>query len=321
MRLVLLSLCLLPSLLQAASFDCSRAEHPVELAICGNAALSELDERLAATFQRARGFSAEGDDSLLHEQRDWLRQTRQACAAHDATERCTEQRYGGRLDDLASLPYPLTTAPTGEPLRLDRASPRYDFLLALDEPCSEQTCEGSGSLTVLHKATGKPLQIIGLPGVFLSRSDSGEPLVNSAQLYEYQGVINVGDFNFDGAEDFAVQNGNRGSYGGPSYDVFVYDQHQQAFRYARAMSELIASTRGFFSVDTSAQRLETFAKSGCCWHRTSRYRVESNVPREVWRMTEDATIEAGEGGMQVDIEEWREGAWQILSSKQVPVPQ
>ena len=78
MRLVLLSLCLLPSLLQAASFDCSRAEHPVELAICGNAALSELDERLAATFQRARGFSAEGDDSLLHEQRDWLRQTRQA---------------------------------------------------------------------------------------------------------------------------------------------------------------------------------------------------------------------------------------------------
>ena len=38
MRLVLLSLCLLPSLLQAASFDCSRAEHPVELAICGNAA-------------------------------------------------------------------------------------------------------------------------------------------------------------------------------------------------------------------------------------------------------------------------------------------
>ena len=67
MRLVLLSLCLLPSLLQAASFDCSRAEHPVELAICGNAALSELDERLAATFQRARGFSAEGDDSLLHD--------------------------------------------------------------------------------------------------------------------------------------------------------------------------------------------------------------------------------------------------------------
>lgn len=55
------------------------------------------------------------------------------------------------------------------------------------------------------------MQIIGLPGVFLSRSDSGEPLVNSAQLHEYQGVINVGDFNFDGAEDFAVQNGNRGS--------------------------------------------------------------------------------------------------------------
>lgn len=101
--------------------------------------------------------------------------------------------------------------------------------------------------------------------------------------------------------------------------MIVYDQ-QQAFSYARAMSELIASTLGFFSVDTSAQRLETFAKSGC-WHRTSRYRMESNVPREVWRMTEDATIEAGEGGMQVDIEEWREDAWQILSSKQVPVPQ
>ena len=47
MRLVLLPLCLLPSLLQAASFDCSRAEHPVELAICGNAALSELEAHIA----------------------------------------------------------------------------------------------------------------------------------------------------------------------------------------------------------------------------------------------------------------------------------
>lgn len=321
MRLVLFALCLLPSLLQAASFNCKRAEHPVERAICGNAALSELDERLAATFQHARRFSVEGDDSLLHEQRDWLRATRQTCAAHDAPERCTEQRYSERLDDLASLPYPLTTAPGGDTLRLDQASSRYDFLLALDEPCSEQTCEGSGSLVVLHKATAKPLQVIGLPGVFLSRSDSGEPLVNSARLYEYQGVINVDDFNFDGVEDFAVQNGNRGSYGGPSYDVFLYDQHRQAFRYARAMSELIASTLGFFSVDAQAQRLETFAKSGCCWHRSSRYRVVHNVPQEVWRMTEDATIEAGEGGMQVEIEEWREGAWQVLSSKQVPVPE
>lgn len=318
MRLALLSACLLPGLLQAASFDCAQAQHPLERAICADATLSELDERLAEAFRRAHRFSVDGDDSLLNEQRDWLRDTRRFCVKHDKVESCTQQRYNGRLEELASLPYPLADAPTGTALRLQRASKNYDFLLTLDEPCSEQTCESSGSLAVLRKAADKPLQIIALPGVFLSRSDNGEPLVNSAQLYGYQGVINVGDFNFDGAEDFAVQNGNHGSYGGPSYDVFLYDQRQQAFRYAHAMSELIASTLGFFAVDEQTQRLETFAKSGCCWHRTSRYQVESNVPHEIWRMTEGATNDGGEGGMLVETEEWKDGEWRVVSSKHIP---
>lgn len=316
-RLLLSLACLLPLLAEAASFDCAHANHPLEHAICADAGLSALDERLAASFRRARQFGVVGDNSLLEEQRAWLRDTRQDCAAQADVGACVRLRYTWRLEELAMLPHERSDFAAADALRLDGASARYDFLLALDEPCAERTCEGSGQLAILAKGGDKPLQVIALPGVFLSRDDDGQPLVNSARLYDYQGVINVGDFNFDGIEDFAVQNGNRGSYGGPSYDVFLYDLQRQAFRHSRAMSELIASTLGFFAIDEQEQRLETFAKSGCCWHRSSRYQVEGNIPLEVWRETEDATTSAGDGVLH-EIEEWRDGRWHVLRSELLP---
>lgn len=48
------------------------------------------------------------------------------------------------------------------------------------------------------------------------RDAGGKPLVNGATLYDDQGMIQIGDFNFDGALDFAIQDGNSSCYGGPS---------------------------------------------------------------------------------------------------------
>lgn len=316
-RHALLLACLLPLVTDAASFDCAQASHPVEQAICANPALSKMDERLASTFRQARQLSIEGDNQLLEEQRSWLRETRQTCAASADIAACALNRYGWRLEELALFPHAIENFPQTTALQLNEASAHFDFSLALDAPCADTTCEGSGQLAVHAKGSSQPLQVIALPGVFLSRRADGQPLVNSAQLYAYQGVINVGDFNFDGAEDFAVQNGNRGSYGGPSYDVFLYEPRARAFRYSRALSALIESTLGFFGVDEQAQRLETFAKSGCCWHQQERYKVENNRPIAVWRFTEDATV--GDNVVLLTTEELIDGKWQVTSSKTLPI--
>lgn len=300
---------LLPMLAEAASFDCTKASHPIEHAICIDTQLSALDERLSSTFQRARQFSARGDNSLLEAQRGWLRDTRQECATGNVAD-CVRQRYKWRLQELAALPSEVETFEAQHFLHLGSASSIYDFRLALDEPCNSQYCEGSGKLAILTKDGSSPLQVITLSGIYLARDDEGQPLVNSARLYEYQGVINVGDFNFDGHEDFAVQNGNHGSYGGPSYDVFLYDTPHQKFRHSQAMTTLIASTLGFFAVDQQTQHLQTFAKSGCCWHRTSRYLIQSNTPVEVWRSTDGASPHMS--GFVREVEELRNGKWRLL---------
>lgn len=77
----------------AASFDCTKASTPVEHAICANAQLSRLDEKLALAYRDAIAGTAA--DSIRQTQRDWMRM-RDACS-NDA---CLEQAYTQRLADL-----------------------------------------------------------------------------------------------------------------------------------------------------------------------------------------------------------------------------
>src|SRR5438128_1420226 len=46
------------SIARAASFECTKAKAPVEKMICSDAALSDLDGRLAAAYRRALGPAA-----------------------------------------------------------------------------------------------------------------------------------------------------------------------------------------------------------------------------------------------------------------------
>jgi uncharacterized protein YecT (DUF1311 family) len=64
--------------LAGASFDCSKAASPVEILICGDAALSEADNRMAQAYQKA--MQAESTPSLLRsEQRIWLKVRARQC--------------------------------------------------------------------------------------------------------------------------------------------------------------------------------------------------------------------------------------------------
>lgn len=308
----------LPSAL-AASFDCQKANTPMEQAICASDDLSALDEQLGLTY-RAQLVSPELDPVQLKKtQRSWLRNTRQRCEATEDMTGCLRDAYRERLEGLG----PATSVDAQgrdwtQALKISNAAPGYDFLLDM-QPCTERTCEGPAFLGIQRTGSTTVAQAIYLPNVFLTRQENGQPLVNSARLYDYQGVINAGDFNFDDQPDFAVQNGNRGSYGGPSYDVFLFDGVRQRFIYSPDLSGLTLENLGFFDIDGKRKRLITFSKSGCCYHEKSEYVVEGNQPIEVKREIEDATGGSGDPEMVLlSTEERVEGQWKTTASRKVP---
>ncbi len=185
-------------------------------------------------------------------------------------------------------------------LDIDNASRSYRFSIRLEKECEpppegeSASCEGPATLTVTRKGKTTPVQSIRLENIFVSFASSSKPLVNSAKLYDYQGVINTGDYNFDGYEDFAVQNGNQGPYGGPSYTVFLYTPRTGGFSESESLSSLTMETLGFFRVNTKGKLLETMSKSGCCYHEFVKYRVIDNEPVAVFRRIEDATSQQGD---------------------------
>ena len=224
---------------------------------------------------------------------------------------------------LTMLAADVATAGQAEEFLIANASGRYDFLLRFAEtscetpsPPDHATCEGAGAVEVRRKGQSVPLQVFEPVDLFVGFSGASAPLVNSARRYDYQGAINVGDFNFDGEEDFALQDGNNGSYGGPSYQVYLYAPAASRFELSQPMTDLITETLGFFEVDTAARQLRTAAKSGCCYHEYVAYEVVDNVPRPVHRLIEDALAGAdGEDKMTVTEETLVKGKWRRKSRR------
>jgi hypothetical protein len=74
-----------------------------------------------------------------------------------------------------------------------------------------------------------------------------------------------------------------------------------------AHTKLASENLGLFEVDKEKKQLETFNKSGCCWHQTTRYRVAYDIPRVVSVRTEDAM--RGDGKVVVTTETMVDGRW------------
>lgn len=307
------AIALLPSMAHAASFDCAAARSPIERAICNDAQLSALDSQLADTYRAALSKHGVDTGELKAAQRDWLKQ-RAPSGQIDVEE--LKSAYRTRIDELEAQPaFPEPSEPVnGQVFPLTAIAKQHDFVLRMLEACpgdsskEDITCEGPAQLVIHDKGQRAVRQVINLPRVFVALPKGGMgPLVNSAHLYDYQGVINVGDFNFDGQEDFGIQTGNEGSYGGPSYDVYLFNARAQRFVRNSEMTSLILSTLGFFEVDAKNKRLRTFAKGGCCYHETTTYRVDHDVPVAVARYSEEV-MNSGDK-MKITEETLVNGKW------------
>ncbi|PJJ60271.1 XAC2610-related protein [Hymenobacter chitinivorans] len=177
---------------------------------------------------------------------------------------------------------------------LSAGSARYSAELTV-AGCADGQCEGPGTVRLFSKQTKQLVQTFTSADLnfFLDDKNHTQPTVNVVELYGEQSPLIFADFNFDGTEDLAIRNGNNSSYGGPSYDVYVYASRPRKFVPSAELTTLASENLGMFQVDRARQRLITYEKDGCCWHLTTEYAV---VPGkgllETKTVEEDATSAA-----------------------------
>lgn len=97
--------------------------------------------------------------------------------------------------------------------------------------------------------------------------------------YGEQSVLIYDDVNFDGEKDFVLSNGHYSCYGGPSFDVYLFNDGK--FIYNADFSKLSNEYCGMFGYDKNTKRLTTFAKDGPVSYQLCEYAVENNLPKVV----------------------------------------
>lgn len=219
-----------------------------------------------------------------------------------------------RLSSFFLLVFLFGSAVAQTRFKLPDASENY--LAEIAVTCKKDECEGPGDVRLFSKKTGALFQAFHSDDLFFFPSQDGQPSVNVVELYGEQSVLIFDDFNFDGHEDIAIRNGNQSGYGGPSYDVYVYNITRKKFVPSEELTELAYGNLGMFHVDHQRKRLITFSKSGCCWHLTTEYEVAPGKGlRKVYEF-EEAMATSGEY-VEVTTRTLVNGKW-VIDSKRVP---
>ncbi len=178
--------------------------------------------------------------------------------------------------------------------------------------CDDSQCSGPATIELRDARTQATVQRFESEDMSILLDPKKKPAVNV--LNGDQSALIVDDFNFDGQDDLAIRNGNNSGYGGPSYDVYVYNRTRKAFVSSDELTELASSKLGMFQVDHQRKRLETLEKSGCCWHLTTQYEV---VPKrglqEVY--TREEAVNADGEHVDVTVRQREGERWQTRTRR------
>lgn len=170
------------------------------------------------------------------------------------------------------------------------AAKDYDVRIEVAK-CDDGSCEGKATFTLFKKDESKPFQTFRLANTSFMLDEGKRPTANKTLRYDWQSAVNFGDYNFDGTEDLALCDGTNGSYGMPSYQIYLFSPQRKKFVNSPAMTRLAQEEYlGMFEVDARQRVLRTNGKSGCCFHITEEFSVVKNSPRKVFEVIEDATI-------------------------------
>lgn len=190
---------------------------------------------------------------------------------------------------------------------LKDASKYFDVKISV-EKCENGYCGGKAEFSFYKKGSNTAYQVIKLEDTQIQLDDTGNAQANVTMLYDNQSSINIDDFNFDGMEDIAICDGANGSYGGPSYQVYLSSRKAGKFVFDEAFTAL-GTHLGMFTVDKKKKVLRIFDKSGCCWHVTEEYSVVNNRPIKVFVEEEDATIQ-DDTKVKITTKNLVKGKWQ-----------
>lgn len=186
-----------------------------------------------------------------------------------------------------------------ETLKIQDASSKYDLVVQVEACGGEKqnnnpnNCSGRAHISIYRKSTKFPSQILHLRNVEVyTDTIAHNPKINTKprMLYEEEYSFVFEDFNFDGNEDLAICNGRNGGYGGPSYNVYLFNKQSNKFIENKRLSRLTeGGYLGLFFVDSKRKQLVTLSKSGCCYHETEKYKLANNRPFLVEKIIEEAS--------------------------------
>lgn len=210
---------------------------------------------------------------------------------------------------LAATLLTANAARAEETLKVEKASKKYELEVRVagcggaERLDDENNCDGPARVQIFRKGTKSPLQVLRLPNLQLYKDTAAYSPETSAKprgIYAEEYTFVFEDFDFDGEEDLAVCNGRDGGYGGPSYNVYLFDRRRKQFVENRRLSELTeAPYLGLFFPDPKKKRFSVYSKSGCCYHETEVYGFVRGRPVLVEKMIEEATGTDSEDEMLV----------------------
>jgi hypothetical protein len=180
----------------------------------------------------------------------------------------------------------------GHSFLIKDASKTFDVKIEIDR-CEDDVCDDKATVSLTKKNQTQIFQKFEMAEMYL-RFDTGKTL-NGGTIElgrdEYYGV-SFADFNFDGTEDLEIANGLYAPYGGASSDVFLFSKAAGKFAKHAGLSDL-ASENMSVEINKKGRYIETFTKSGCCWHQTARYKFAGNRLIKIYVFTEDGAVGGG----------------------------
>lgn len=155
------------------AFDCQKASHEIETAICKDADLSALDRKLANKFAEAKkNLSNEQIDELTTEQRGWIK-GRNDCWKADDKKACAAALYSRRIVTLEAR-YGLANVGASVYFACnDGAADELIFTPIETNPPSANLVRGNSTATVILDPAGSGSKYTGDNGVsFWSKGDA-----------------------------------------------------------------------------------------------------------------------------------------------------
>ncbi|MEH3112771.1 XAC2610-related protein [Pedobacter terrae] len=171
----------------------------------------------------------------------------------------------------------------------NNSSDQYKAKIFVDK-CEGNACSGKATIMVYDKVTNREIDTFHSEDLDFGLKEVQNAKLGWLELGKYQTPLIFGDFNFDGLEDIAIRNGNKGTYSSPSYDIYLSSKENK-FLKNEELTKLASENLGMFDIDKKTKQIATHQKDGCCFDKTVNYRFNAkNLPYEDSSIIEDSSI-------------------------------